>query len=176
MSNRYKLLKDLPTFAKGDLFEIRGDGCLWWIGDSSFRCGWGEGHWRREVMAYHKNTLDRFPNILEEWFEEVEQESYWCVDYLECGVDKLTVDYGDTEQDDFNESIGNKFETEKQAEEAVEKLKAWKRLKDKGFKVDLWDYDGGNYQERIKTGRILFRVKDYEENDKDLDLLFGGEE
>ena len=64
----------------------------------------------------------------------------------------------------------------KEAEQAVEKLKAWVRLKDKGFKVDLWDYDGGNYQERIKTGRILFRIKDYEENDKDLDLIFGGEE
>ncbi len=68
------------------------------------------------------------------------------------------------------------FETKEEAELAVRKLKAWKRLKDKGFKVDLWCYDGGNYQERIETGRILFRVKDYEENEKDLDLLFGGEE
>ena len=64
------------------------------------------------------------------------------------------------------------FGSKEEAELAVRKLKAWKRLKDKGFKVDLWDYDGGNYQERIKTGRILFRIKDYEENDKDLDLLF----
>lgn len=73
-------------------------------------------------------------------------------------------------------SIGNYFETKEEAERAREKLKAWKRLKDKGFKVDLWDYDGSDGQGRIRTGRILFRVKDYEENDKDLDLLFGGEE
>lgn len=74
-------------------------------------------------------------------------------------------------------AIGNYFESREEAEKAVEKLKAWKRLKDRGFKVDTWDYDGGNYQERIKTGRILFRVKDYEDNDRDLDLLFrGGEE
>lgn len=73
-------------------------------------------------------------------------------------------------------AIGNYFETREEAEKTVEKLKALKRLEDKGFKVDLWDYDGGNYQERIKTGRILFRVKDYEENDKDLDLLFCPEE
>ena len=71
--------------------------------------------------------------------------------------------------------LGIGFETEKECQEFCNKLLAWERLKDKGFKVDLWDYDGGNYQERIKTGRILFRVKDYEENDKDLDLLFGGE-
>ena len=74
------------------------------------------------------------------------------------------------------EKIGNYFETREEAEKAVKKLKAWKRLKDKGFKVELWDYNGGNEQERISTGRILFRVKDYKENDKDLDLLFGGEE
>lgn len=173
MSNRYKLLKDLPTFAKGDLFEIRGDGCLWWIGDSSFKCGWGEGHWRKEVMAYHKNTLDRFPNILEEWFEEVEQESYWCVDYLECGVDKLTVDYGDTEQDDFNESIGNKFKTKKQAEKAVERLRAWKRLKDKGFRFDCWDNED---RATIHDFVIYCRIKDLDNINKDLNLLFGGEE
>ena len=75
--------------------------------------------------------------------------------------------------------IGNCFSSKEEAEKAVEKLKAWKRLKDRGFKVDLWDYDGGNYQEKIRTGRILFRVADdYPEKniDNDLDLLFGGEE
>lgn len=178
---RYKLLKELPTFAKGDLFEIRGDGCLWWIGDSSFKCGWGQGHWRREVMAYHKNTLDRFPNILKEWFEEVEQESYWCVDYIECGVDKLTVDYGDTEQDDFNESIGNKFETKKQAEKAVEKLKAITRLNKCGFR-----FEGYTDRDRASGGDIVIYAHVCIPNNnlleeaqpdmlKDLDLLFGGE-
>ena len=113
----------------------------------------------------------------EEWEDAPEEpKEYWVVDYIECGVDKLKYCPEDHAQDDFNKQIGNYFETREEAEKAVEKLKAWKRLKDKGFKVDLWDYDGGNYQERIETGRILFRVKDYEENDKDLNLLFGGEE
>ena len=51
-----------------------------------------------------------------------------------------------------------------------------KHLKKKIMMNDLWDYDGSDSQGRIRTGRILFRVKDYEENDKDLDLLFSGED
>lgn len=74
-----------------------------------------------------------------------------------------------------NEPDEDKVDLE-DCKQMLEKLKAWQRLKDKGFRFELWAYDGGNYQERIKTGRILFRVKDYEEVDALLDLLFGGEE
>ena len=65
--------------------------------------------------------------------------------------------------------IGNYFETEEEAEKAVEKLKAWKRLKDKGFEFESWF--GGSKD-------ISFWI-DTEINEniaKDLDLLFGGEE
>ena len=108
------------------------------------------------------------------WEDYEEPKEYYFI-----RSESLTVGYSpisNTRSCRNRKEIGNYFETKEEAEKAVEKLKAWKRLKDKGFKVDLWDYDGGNYQERIQTGRILFRVKDYEENDKDLDLLFGGEE
>lgn len=111
-----------------------------------------------------------------EWEDYEENEYYYAITSIKAddGITKMKNKHNDMTA--FDKSIGNCFETREEAEKAVEKLKAWKRLKDKGFKVDLWDYDGGNYQERIKTGRILFRVKDYEENDKDLDLLFGGED
>ena len=70
-------------------------------------------------------------------------------------------------------SIGNYFETREEAEKAVEKLKAWKRLRDKGFSFE--GYDDG-YKHDFNSGHIEF----YVENDggvlKDLDLLFGGEE
>lgn len=36
-------------------------------------------------------------------------------------------------------TIGNYFETRKEAEKAVEKLKAWKRLKDSGLKFKGWN-------------------------------------
>lgn len=58
---RYKLLKDLPTFKAGDLFYISQYGDL--IHD-----GGDIG-----VTAYARQTLDMFPNILTEWFEEVEE-------------------------------------------------------------------------------------------------------
>lgn len=56
---RYKLLKDLPTFKAGDLFYISQYGDL--IHD-----GGDVG-----VTAYARRTLDIFPNILTEWFEEI---------------------------------------------------------------------------------------------------------
>lgn len=57
---RYQLVKDLPTFKAGEIFE------LW----DSIEC---QGLYREsdDVMAYRKKTLDKFPNILGEWFEEI---------------------------------------------------------------------------------------------------------
>ena len=65
-------------------------------------------------------------------------------------------------------SIGNYFETKEEAEKAVEKLKAWKRLKDKGFRFVEYD------TEHCGLSTIYF-VYDNEIDKKDLDLLFGGE-
>ncbi|MBQ8984303.1 hypothetical protein IJ098_00390 [Candidatus Saccharibacteria bacterium] len=64
---RYKLLKELPTFQAGDIFTLDEDGCLYLTEPCDFN-----NHWKSRVMAYHKNTLERFPNILEDWFEEIE--------------------------------------------------------------------------------------------------------
>lgn len=121
------------------------------------------------------NSLAELNAEWEDVPEEPKTKYYYFVSPIDEGITQAEEMEGD-EVDEFNKQIGNYFNTREEAEKAVEKLRAYKRLKDKGFKVDLWDYDGGNYQERISTGRILFRVKDYEENDKDLDLLFGGEE
>lgn len=59
---RYKLLKDLPTFKAGDLFYISEYGALVHNG------GDPDGY---NVMAYAQSTLEKFPNILTEWFEEI---------------------------------------------------------------------------------------------------------
>lgn len=108
----------------------------------------------------------------EEWEDYEEPKEYWAIDQF---GEPINVSGLSRLQLEKLHRLGNNFPSENATMKAIEKLKAWKRLKDKGFKVDLWDYDGGNYQERIRTGRILFRVKDYEENDEYLDLLFGGE-
>ena len=64
---RYKLKKDLPTFKRGELFHTDESGNLW--RDE----GQNGNHWRKEVMAYHCQTIERFPDILTEWFEEYEE-------------------------------------------------------------------------------------------------------
>lgn len=171
----YRLKRDLPTFKAGDIFERRENGNLYWCAynqDKKVFYGDDSKHWANEVMAYHNRTLLNFPNILEDWFEKVEEPThYWCVDYIECGVDKMLIDQRDPEQDMFNKSIGNWFETEDEAWDAVEKLRALKRLQDKGFRFKNWT--------RNQTGTIdIFCGWDnYPHNKcvkKDLDLLFGG--
>lgn len=68
--------------------------------------------------------------------------------------------------------IGNYFETEEEAEKAVEKLKAWKRLKDKITSIDRASFDTVG----TVTLFVRYKGKDHEEVQDLLDLLFGGEE
>lgn len=61
----YRLKKDLPTFKAGQTFHMTADGNLW------LDEGQDGDHWKDEVMAYNHRTIEHFPNILEEWFEEI---------------------------------------------------------------------------------------------------------
>lgn len=128
---RYKLLKDLPTFNKGDTFRLTEHGHL-----MSEEAG---------VITYAEPTLEKF-NILDSgWFEEIPEdhrrwraekgELYWCVKN-----DGGTAD--DYEQrvdiDDGRYELGNYFKTEEEAQKASDWLKAFAVLRDdtKGFKPD----------------------------------------
>ena len=64
---RFKLIRELPTFHVGDEFILDSDGCLY-LAETCHP----NSHWKSKVMAYHKNTLEKFPNILEDWFVEIE--------------------------------------------------------------------------------------------------------
>ena len=80
--------------------------------------------------------------------------------------------------DKRNKVIGNYFETKEESEKAVEKLKAFKRLKDKQFKFYGWSR--GSLLES-KPNTIEFacddtKFWDWEDIQDDLELLFGGEE
>lgn len=56
----YKLVNDIPMFKKGDLFFIHPEeGCL--LQKDTLR------------LAYHKKTLEKNPEILKDWFEEIEK-------------------------------------------------------------------------------------------------------
>jgi hypothetical protein len=60
---RYRLIKDLPTFDKGDEFYIAQTGALWYDGGGD-----------DDVFAYGTQTLMEFPNILADWFEPIDGE------------------------------------------------------------------------------------------------------
>ena len=74
------------------------------------------------------------------------------------------------------EKLGLTFETKEEAEKAVEKLKAWKRLKDAGFRFTGYtSKDRGTITEfeiYCDTGKPCIDRDEF----TDLDLLFGGEE
>ena len=92
---------------------------------------------------------------------------YWYTDY--GGRTKAINDAND-EEDMARKAIGNYFETKEEAEKAVEKLKAWKRLKDKGFRFDGWDENHHNLGIiEFSFSNVADSVYDFEQ---DLDLLF----
>lgn len=112
----------------------------------------------------------------EEWedYEPEEPKEYWYIDWTpEIGA-YHTRDV-DSDADERQKEIGNYFETKEEADKAVEKLKAWKRLKDKGFKFD--GYDSGHNSNKDLCGQAYFKVGNFWFDIKtDLNLLFGGEE
>ena len=59
---KYMLKRDLPTFKVGRIFLLSDlDGCLRYSTD-------GE---HADIMAYHRRTLEAFPEMLTEWFTEI---------------------------------------------------------------------------------------------------------
>ena len=117
-----------------------------------------------------KRNLQSFDSLaeLQETFEDSEEpKSVWYID------DEGNVSEGCADADWTPEKeIGNYFETEEEAEKAVEKLKAWKRLRDKGIKAIGWHW--------VQFGKgdieiALDNVKPNGEQFKDIDLLFSQE-
>lgn len=146
----YKLLKDIPMFKEGDIFFIYPEeGCL--LQKDTLR------------PAYHKKTLEKNPEILKDWFEEIEGsknkrwrakygEKYWYLcDYgiafsnTECGNDI----------DDFRYIVGNYSKTEKEAENYQEYLIARQVLLD--------DAEGGKFSDSYGAWYAIYSliVKDY---------------
>lgn len=123
------------------------------------------------VMKYKKLT-----DLYADW-EDVPEEpkEYWYIDTSEGTiVEHSYAQYKTTDKE--RKEIGNFFETEEEAEEAVEKLEAAKRLKDKGFKITGWAIyplpdeflDGKRiWYNTVLRGRIDFEVP--LDNSKDID-------
>ena len=132
------------------------------------------------VVEFFNNTDGIFPNSLAELEEEWE-------DYEEA-KEPIHVT-GPVEKDDNTVLI--EFYTHEEAEKAAEKLKAWTRLKEKGFRFTGFKkiYQGRssspiNYTESPAYISFNKATEDFvspignwvKENWDDLQLLFGGEE
>lgn len=102
-----------------------------------------------------------------------EPKEYW---YIDCYGEVLRTLYNGNEWDERRKLIGNYFKTKEEAEQAVEKLKAITRLKDKKFRFD--GYDVAHKSNGNLAGQIFYDAGNYsiEDVEKEMDLLFGGEE
>lgn len=117
---RYKLKKDLPTFELGDEFILKEGIGLQHVLEGC------DG-----AIVYTEATLDKFPNIMTDWFEEIKESTRWkperLQNYYYVGGDSFI--YGDnwangSAIDNGRFEIGNCFQTEEEAERAAEYLKA----------------------------------------------------
>ena len=122
--------------------------------------------------------MNSLAELNEEWEDyEEPKEHYWVID--EDGV-LICRTVGDFTNEGMCKQIGNYFETKEEAEKAVERLRAWKRLKDKGFRfipefhrIEEGDDERGN---SMLIDCTMNDDKDFIYGDnKDLKLLFGGE-
>lgn len=168
---RYKLTKDLPTFNKGDTFQLDEDlGCLVREKDRG--------------VAYGPYALEKF-NILDSgWFEEIPEECerwrakkgkrYWWVQNDGWVADDCEIR---ADVDDGRYELGNYFKTEEEAEKATNWLKTFAILRDdtKGFKPDwedsnqnkwyvLYDHAGKeldyNYARVFQTEFLYFATRE----------------
>lgn len=128
---RYKLKRELPTFKAGEIFYISDAGNLLRESDN--------------IAAYSWTTIDKFPNILTDWFEEIKESTRW---KPELGYNYYLSDsngsiYDSVWSNDYIDrsrfEIGNCFESREEAEKAIERLKAWERLKGAGLKFKDWN-------------------------------------
>lgn len=123
-----------------------------------------------DYLQSEVNTFNSLAELNAEWEDAPEEpKSWWYINEFGTPI-KADFVGRETLYDKCRKNFGNYFETKEEAEQAVEKLKAWKRLKDKGFRFNGWN--GTQIGSNISYISEVY----YEGCTDDLDLLFGGEE
>lgn len=119
-----------------------------------------------KVLTNDYPSYETLKQINAEWEDAPEEpkEYYYYID--DGGI--ISIDQSLSTMLNMRKSFGNYFDTREEAEKAVEKLKAWKRLKDKGFRLTLQGCKGNAWLQ-ANWGNLQ---GDY----SDVLLLFGGEE
>lgn len=146
---RYKLLKDLPTFKAGQLAYVSSLGNL--------MAGTPEEPETADtglnLMMYHRGTLEKFPNILTEWFEEIQKPTdsiHWKPKYDDWYF--YISDHGSVCSDVWNDNytdnnrlaFGFVYRTEEECKAALDRELAEVRLqRTSTFKPDFENGNGG---------------------------------
>lgn len=159
---QYKLLKDLPTFKAGEEFFISDNGKLIAGTPSNPKQITVETRYglpmKIDLMAYAKETLEEFPNILKDWFEEIKEEEYFYID-SRGDIEYSRYEWNEDVVED-RKLIGNYFETKEEAEKYLKYLKARVIIKEdtKGFKPDWDDEDEPKYMGRYSciSGKTVY--------------------
>ena len=118
----------------------------------------------------HLDDFNSLAELNEEWEDYEEPKEYFYIyanQVLKGECDGFI-------EDRFKE-VGNYFETKEEAEKALEKLKAWKRLKDSGISFEAKVIDGRWYL----GPKVEPKPRTFDEvNDlfKDVMFVFGGED
>ena len=114
----------------------------------------------------------------ENWEDYEEPKGFWSI-----SADATIEHYDRLNENDRCKEIGNYFNTREEAEQAVEKLKAWKRLKEAGFEFKKWKHKPlfSYHYDTVKQNdgyKIYIEARSNKLADymQVLDLLFGGEE
>lgn len=92
---------------------------------------------------YDSREYSSLAELNAEWGDYEEPKENWTID----PINENCVDDGRyTTADELEryEELGLKFETKEEAEKAAERLRAWKRLKDKGFRFTGKNYDSAD--------------------------------
>ena len=131
----------------------------------------------------HFKEYRSISELNEEWEDyEEPKEHYFITEYGQVFSLNEYEGFNNVANPEDYKAIGNYFDSEEEAEKAVEKLKAWKRLKDKGFKFEgvrtigkVIDFDMpvGYYRAYCDTN---FSNEKSLELFNDLNLIFGSEE
>ena len=157
-------LKNKKTGEIGEL-QITEKHCAVAVGNGTASCG-----------------IEIYTSLAElnaEWEDAPEEpKDYWWISPVDTDVVHCVEDVKD-EMDQYNKEIGNYFETKEEAEKAVEKLKAFKRLKDKGFEfccdIRYESLCGNGFNIPLDAIMPPEAYTDVEVSE-DLDICFGGEE
>lgn len=119
-----------------------------------------------DYLQSEVNTFNSIAELNAEWEDYEEPKEYWYID--DCGG--IMIDQVLSSGINMRKSIGNYFGTLEEAEKAVEKLKAWKRVKDKGFRFDGYHIPAGEIHFNMEIPREVMN-----EFVKDMNICFGGE-